>query len=40
LHEGDVIVTGQNDSGGNRTQQTGTPFGQQRPGAGGGGRGR
>ena len=37
LHEGDIIVTGQNDSGGNRNQQTGSPFSPQRPG---GGRGR
>jgi len=41
LKEGDVIVTGQNDSGAssNRTPQTTTPFQQRPPGA-GGGRGR
>ncbi|MFL6216009.1 MAG: efflux RND transporter periplasmic adaptor subunit [Blastocatellia bacterium] len=42
LKEGDIIVIGQNDSGGNsnRSQQGGSPF-QQRPmGGGGGGRGR
>jgi HlyD family secretion protein len=36
LHEGDIIVTGQNDGGsGNRSQQPGSPFGG-RPPAGGG----
>jgi HlyD family secretion protein len=40
LHEGDMIVTGQNDgAGGNRSQQTGTPFGGRPPMGGGGGRG-
>jgi len=41
LHEGDMIVTGQNDGGsGNRSQQTGSPFGGRPPmGGGGGGRG-
>ncbi|HKP84829.1 MAG TPA: efflux RND transporter periplasmic adaptor subunit [Blastocatellia bacterium] len=39
VHEGDTIVTGQNDAGGgNRSQQPSTPFGQRPPG-GGGGRG-
>jgi hypothetical protein len=39
IHEGDLIVTGQNDGGsGNRSQQSGTPFGT-RPPMGGGGRG-
>ena len=40
LKEGDIIVIGQNDAGGNsnRSPQGGSPF-QQRP-AGGGGRGR
>lgn len=40
LHEGDTIVTGQNDGGssGNRSQQSGSPFGG-RPAGGGGGRG-
>jgi HlyD family secretion protein len=39
LHEGDIIVTGQNDGGGggNRSQQQGSPFGGRPPG--GGGRG-
>lgn len=39
LNEGDTIIIGQNDSGGNRTQQPTTPF-NQRPGMGGGGRPR
>jgi HlyD family secretion protein len=39
LHEGDIIVTGQNDGGGNRSQQPNSPFGGRPPGAGGGGRG-
>jgi HlyD family secretion protein len=42
LHEGDIIVTGQNDGGGgsgNRSQQPNSPFGGRPPGGGGGGRG-
>jgi HlyD family secretion protein len=42
VHEGDIVVTGQNDtSGANRTQPTTTPLGQRPPGgAPGGGRPR
>jgi HlyD family secretion protein len=41
VHEGDIVVTGQNDtSGGNRPQTTTTPLGQRPPTGGGGGRPR
>jgi HlyD family secretion protein len=38
LHEGDTIVIGQNDTSGSSNRQQATPFGQQRPGGGGGRR--
>jgi HlyD family secretion protein len=40
IHEGDIVVTGQNETnGGNRPQTPTTPFGQRPPGGGGGGGG-
>ena len=40
IHEGDIVVIGQNETGNSSRQPAATPFGQQpRPGGGGGGRG-
>ena len=37
IHEGDIVIIGQNETNGNRQQPAATPFGQRPPGAGGGG---
>ena len=40
IHEGDIVIIGQNETGNSNRQPAATPFGQRPPGAGGGGGGR